>query len=78
MERVEEELTKVTTADPGKKDAALKFFDWTQNAAEIWRGSNNRVRRDILDAVCLNRTLSDVSLDTTKESPLTFWPKGSI
>lgn len=34
----------------------------SQNAAKIWRGSNNTVRRQILDAVCLNRALSDVNL----------------
>jgi site-specific DNA recombinase len=47
----------------------LAIFDWSQNAAEIWRGSNNAQRRDILDSVCLHRTLSDVSLVTTKRKP---------
>jgi hypothetical protein len=50
-------------------DAALAIFDWSQNAAEIWRGSNNDRRREILDSVCLNRTLSDVSLVTKKRKP---------
>jgi hypothetical protein len=48
---------------------ALKLFDWTQRAAEIWLGSNHAARRQILDAVCLNRTLSDVSLIATKRKP---------
>ena len=59
---------------PGAGDAernqrALALFDWSQKAAEVWQGSNNTVRRRILDAVCLNRTLSDVTLVTTKRKP---------
>ena len=38
-------------------------------AVLIWRGSNNALRREILDSVCLNRTLTDVSLVTTKRKP---------
>ena len=41
-----------------------------RRAAEIWRGSNNAVRREILNAVCLNRTLTDVTLDASKEKAL--------
>ncbi len=55
--------------DPGRGDTALALFDWTQRAAETWRGSNNRVRREILDSVCLNRSLSDVNIVTTKRKP---------
>ena len=50
-------------------ETALQIFDWSQKAADLWRGSNNAVRREILDAVCLNRTLSDVSLATQKRKP---------
>ena len=35
----------------------------------MWRGSNNRVRREILDSVCLNRSLTDVNLVTKKRKP---------
>ena len=40
-----EELTKV------QKRAALANFDFPQNAAELWRGSNHRARREILELV---------------------------
>lgn len=53
----------------GRGKTALAIFEWSQNAAAIWRGSNNALKRDILDSVCLNRTLSDVSLVTTKRKP---------
>jgi len=55
--------------DAARGDAALEIYDWSQNAAEIWRGSNSALRREILDSVCLNRALSDVSLVTTKRKP---------
>ena len=37
--------------------------------ADLWSGSNDAVRREILDGVCLDRTLSDVSLFTEKRKP---------
>ena len=55
--------------DEACAETALQLFDWSQQAADLWRGSNNAVRREILDAVCLNRTLSDVSLVTEKRKP---------
>ena len=62
--------------DPARGELAVSLFDWTQRAADIWRGSNNAVRREILDAVCLNRTLSDVNLVTTKRKPFDVFAKG--
>ncbi len=67
--KADEALAQLGEIDPGRADSALALFDWTQNAAEIWRGSNNAVRRELLDAICLNRTLSDVTLDATKRKP---------
>jgi hypothetical protein len=54
---------------PDRGKTAMAIFDWAQRAGDYWRGSNTAVRRAILDAVCLNRTLSDVSLVTTKRKP---------
>lgn len=67
--RVRESLDRASESDPARGEAALAVFDWSQNAAEIWRGSNNEVRREILDSVCLNRTLGDLSLVTAKRKP---------
>ena len=38
--------------------------------------SNNAVRREILNAVCLNRTLTDVNLNVTKRKPFDVSAKG--
>ncbi len=67
--RIEEALQKAGAGDAERNQRALALFDWSQRAAEVWQGSNNTVRRRILDAVCLNRTLSDVTLVTTKRKP---------
>jgi hypothetical protein len=67
--RIEEALQKAGAGDAERNQRALALFDWSQKAAEVWQGSNNTVRRRILDAVCLNRTLSDVTLVTTKRKP---------
>ena len=64
-----EALAQVGDAAPARGETALVLFDWSQRAADLWRGSNNSIRREILDSVCLNRTLSDVSLVTTKRKP---------
>ncbi len=69
MKAVEESLERLGQHDPGRTTTALAVFDFSQRAVEIWRGSNNAVRREILDAVCLNRLLSDVTLVTTKRKP---------
>ena len=74
--KADEALAQLGDVDPASADTALELFNWTQNAAEIWRGSNNAVRREILDAVCLNRTLTDVNLDATKRKPFDVFAKG--
>ncbi len=74
--RNEEALAQLGDVDPARGETALALFDWTQNAAEIWRGSNNRIRREILDAVCLNRTLTDLNLNATKRKPFDILAKG--
>ena len=67
--RLDEELARIEEADGGRATGALALFDWTQRAADLWRGSNTEVRREILDAICLNRTLGDVNLVTEKRKP---------
>jgi hypothetical protein len=64
-----EALAQVGDGAPARGETALMLFDWSQRAADLWRGSNNAIRREILDSVCLNRTLSDVSLVITKRKP---------
>jgi site-specific DNA recombinase len=73
---VESSLDGVGQADPQRGRAAVAIFDWTQNAAEIWRGSNNDDRRAILESVCLNRAVGPVSLALTKKKPFDILAEG--
>lgn len=61
-EQVERNLEQADRMDPSRGQAALAVFDWCQNAAQTWLGSNKEVRREILDLVCLNRQVSSASL----------------
>lgn len=67
--KAEESLAALGDVDPARGQVALAIFDFAQNAANTWRRSNNAIRREILDLVCLNRTLSDVTLVTEKRKP---------
>ena len=49
------------------------MFDWSQKAADIWRGSNTTARRQIPDSICLNRQVSDVTLVTAERKPFDFF-----
>lgn len=51
---------------------ALSVFDFSQNLADIWRGSNFSNRRKILECVSSNRLLSDVTISLTKRKPFDF------
>jgi hypothetical protein len=76
--KADEALAQLGDVDPGRAETAVALFDWTQNAAETWLGSNNSIRREILDLVCLNRTLTDVSLVTTKRKPFDVFAEGLV
>ena len=67
--KADESLAQLGNTGSDRGETALVLFDWSQKAADRWRSSNNALRREILDSVCLNRTLSDVSLVTTKRKP---------
>jgi site-specific DNA recombinase len=74
--RVDESISQMGEADPGRGESALALFEWAQRADDVWRRSNNAARRQILDAVCLNRSLSDVNLVTIKRKPFDVLAKG--
>jgi site-specific DNA recombinase len=67
--KTDESLALFAHSGTTRGETALTLFDWSQRAADRWYGSNNALRREILDSVCLNRVLSDVSLVTTKRKP---------
>ncbi len=68
LARLDENATQ-TNVGVVDADLAVRLFDWTQNVAQIWRGSNTAARREILDSICLNRTLGDLNLVTEKRKP---------
>ena len=63
--------TLAACGDLGPEDVrvALGIFEFAQNAAQIWRGSKMDQKREILEAVSLNRTLGDVTLVVEKRKP---------
>jgi site-specific DNA recombinase len=73
--KADESLTQLGDTASGGGETALALFDWSQQAADLWRGSNTALRREILNSVCLNRTLGDVSLVTTKRKPFDVFAK---
>jgi hypothetical protein len=74
--KADEALVQLGNPTPTRGETALALFDWTQRAADIWCGSNSAVRRQILDCVCLNRTLGDVSLCLVKRKPFDVLAEG--
>ncbi|NLW50602.1 MAG: hypothetical protein GXY85_07115 [Candidatus Brocadiaceae bacterium] len=62
--------------DASRGDMALRVFDWAQRLGELWRGLNIERRRAILETVCSNRLLDDVSLRLEKRKPFEVLAKG--
>ena len=55
---------------------ALELFDFAQNAAEMYHGSNSEGRRGVLARVSLNRTLDVGKLCLVKRKPFDFLVEG--
>ncbi len=62
----------------GDSAMALRVFEWTQKLPETWRGSKMALRREILESVTLNRTVSDISFCTEKRKPFDFLAEGHL
>jgi hypothetical protein len=73
--RTNEALAKLGDVAPSHRELALEVFDWSQRATAEWHGSNHQAGRQILNAVYLNRTLSDATLVTTKRKPFDVFAK---
>ena len=71
-EQMDRRLAEAERFDPSYTDMALSVFDFSQNLADIWRGSKFAVRREILECVTSNRTLDNLSLCLTKRKPFDF------
>ena len=72
LEGVEQQIGKAWDHDPERGEMALAVFDFNQNLSRLWRGSDFAIRREILERVSLNRTLSDVSLSLEKRNPFDY------
>lgn len=71
-QELEDGLSRSGDIDPACRDMALRVFDFTQNAADVWRGSKTAGKQRILRAVSLNRTLNDTSLVLEKRKPFSL------
>ena len=75
LENVRQNLSRSTKTDSSLPVIAGKIFDLTQNAAQVWLGSNCEVRRELLQGFSLNRELSDASLCLTWSKPFDTFAK---
>lgn len=73
---VDRSLAGLGDLQPADAEAALAVFDFSQKAAEIWRGSKMLEKREILETVSLNRTLGHLSLVTEKRKPFDILAEG--
>ena len=73
LKGLEESLERINRQESVDAAIGLKLFDWSQNLGDLWLGSNIAQKREILDLICLNRTLSDVSLVLVKTKPFDFF-----
>ncbi len=71
-EDVDRQLDEANGFDSAMAETALAVFDFSQNLASLWQGSKLGVRREILECVTLNRTLTNVSLVLEKRKPFDF------
>jgi DNA invertase Pin-like site-specific DNA recombinase/ribosomal protein L37E len=59
-------------------EQVLEVFDLAQEAAKRWETGDHAARRDLLDAILLNRSLSATSLVTTKRKPFDLLAEGLV
>ncbi len=69
---VEEGISSCRDIDPACGDLAVKAFDFTQRAAEVWRSSKIAGKQRILRSISLNRTVSDTTLCMEKRKPFSI------
>jgi site-specific DNA recombinase len=71
-EDIDRQLDEADGFDSATGQTAMAVFDFSQNLAALWQGSKSGVRRDILECVTLNRTLTSASLALEKRKPFDF------
>ncbi len=69
LEEDEKELQRDGSPTAGTKKLALSLVDFAHDAEKLYNGSTISEKREILDLISLNRTLSDTKLYIAKRSP---------
>ena len=59
-------------------DVAVKAFELSQTLKGKWFRADVRAKRQLLDIVCLNLVLNDVTLDATMRKPFDVLAKGPV
>jgi hypothetical protein len=72
IRELENGLSACGDLDPACRDLAIRVFDFTQRAVEVWRGLGMTGKQRIVRAISLNRTLSDVTLCLEKRKPFSL------
>ena len=69
LEELSKSIESTQKFDPARNERVIEVFDFSQKAANLWEGSNIALKRDLLETLSSNRTVSDVSLCITKRKP---------
>ena len=69
-------IEQLSVAKPDQGKLALKLFDFSQKAGEVYKSSKSDVRRQILTMVTSNRTIDVGSLCLTKRRPFDLLIEG--
>ena len=75
LDETNRQVAEAMDYDPERGKLALSVFDFSQNLAKLWHGSNSTQKRQILECLSSNRELSDVSLYLVKRKPFDFLEK---
>ena len=73
--QIDESLAEIGDSYNTDAEEAIAVFDFSQNAADLWRGSKMIEKREILETLSLNRTLGHLSLDVQKRKPFDILAK---
>lgn len=72
LAEAEESLDQANGYEPDAPARALAVFEFSQSLVATWERSNSEGRREVLDCVSLNRTVSDTTLCVTKRRPFDY------
>ena len=77
-EEVQQQLAQAERLPPEQVAVATTLFDFSQSLVAIWQRSNAQAKREIINAVSLNREIGATTIVIPKRKPfdlLAEWPK---